>query len=214
MTDKVERKIPENKKEALKEEYATWDDEPKRYKVRKGAKFNYDFIQVASRLVAAGFSEDDVGYALGVKAGTIKTWKARYPQFKTACSEGKRMAKRHLVAQGLRAAAGYDYETQKIKKVYNSDGELVKTEELTFHNHQPPNHNLIMWMLCNIDRQLGDDEFKSKHTMEIKHDKSVSVQVGGSEAQRILDFAGNLLEDKPKYVENKEVEKAASSEDE
>jgi hypothetical protein len=214
MKSQVTKKVPENEEEALKDEYAKWDDEPKRFKIRKGAKFNYDFVQVASRLMAAGFSEADLGYALDVTPNTIKTWKARYPQFKKACGEGKRMAKRHLVAQGLRAAAGYEYETSKTKEVLDSDGKLVKTEIMTFKNHQPPNHNLIMWMLCNIDRQLGDDEFKSKHTMEINHNKSVDVQIGGSESQRILDFAGSLIdEDKPKHVENKEVEKAASNED-
>ncbi|KKK64553.1 hypothetical protein LCGC14_2983020, partial [marine sediment metagenome] len=38
-----------------------------RRKLKKGAKFNYDFVQVASRLVAAGMTEKDIGYVLGVK---------------------------------------------------------------------------------------------------------------------------------------------------
>jgi len=37
-----------------------------RRKLKKGAKFDYEFVQVAARLVAAGLTEADLGYVLGV----------------------------------------------------------------------------------------------------------------------------------------------------
>ncbi|KKK64431.1 hypothetical protein LCGC14_2984290, partial [marine sediment metagenome] len=48
---------------------------PLRRKLQKGAKYNYDFVEMASRMVAAGMTEKDLGFVLGVKPGTIKKWK-------------------------------------------------------------------------------------------------------------------------------------------
>ena len=45
-----------------------------RRKLQKGAKYNYDFVQVASRMVAAGMTEKDIGYWLGVKPTTISQY--------------------------------------------------------------------------------------------------------------------------------------------
>jgi len=92
---------PLNKTEAAKDDYENWDDDVKKYKTRKRIKWNYDFVRVAARLVAAGHSEKDLGYVLGVQPCTIKTWKARYPQFKAACGNGKRIATNYLVSNGL-----------------------------------------------------------------------------------------------------------------
>jgi len=84
-----------------------------RRKLQKGAKYNYDFVQVASRMVAAGMTEKEIGYWLGVKPTTISKWKQRYEEFKLATdskSSAKKIAVSHLVANGLRSAMGYDYE--------------------------------------------------------------------------------------------------------
>jgi hypothetical protein len=179
--------------------------------LRPEAEFNFDFVQLVSRLVAAGFTQKELAYALGVKKGDITKWKKVYPQFNKACKDGKKMAKRFLVAQGLRAAGGYDYNTTRVKEYLDATGNLVKKDIVTTTHHQPPNHNLLMFMLCNIDRNLGDDEFKSRHMMESDIKKSVNIQIGKPESEKICEFAGGLLEETKEVasevVETKQDEK-------
>ena len=99
-----------------------------RRKLQKGAKYNYDFVQVASRMVAAGMTEKEIGYWLGVKPTTISKWKQRYAEFKLATdskSSAKKIAGAYLVANGLRAAMGFDYEEVDQVLERNKDGEMV-----------------------------------------------------------------------------------------
>jgi hypothetical protein len=86
-------------------------------------KFREDFVPVAARLKAAGFSDDDLAYSFGVTHDTIEKWKKKYPTFKAVCNNGKQMAARYLVAQGLKAAAGYEYEetqTEYMQKMVDN----------------------------------------------------------------------------------------------
>jgi len=216
MAEKLRKpRKPLNKKEEAKKDYAKWNDEPKKYKIRKRAKFNYDYIQVAARLIAAGHTESDIGYVLGVKKSTIASWKQRYPQFKRACDNGKTMAKAYLVSKGLRAACGYDYEEETLEnRVVGHDEEtgeeirdLVCIKKV--HKHQKPDGSLLMFFLTN----MAPDEFS--HTKNIKIDetkKNLNLQLTGEiESDMIRMFAGKLLEaadkaDKKKKVEAKVIE--------
>jgi len=214
MAEKLRKpKTPLNKKEAAKEDYKNWDDGVKKYKVRRRARFNYDYIQVAARLIAAGHTESDIGYVLGVKKSTIASWKQRYPQFKAACDNGKKMARNYLVSKGLRAAGGYDYaeETFELRTVKNEDGE--DTKELVLikkvNKHQKPDGNLLTFFLVNLDPE------NFSHTKNIKIDqtnKTLNLELTGQiESDTIRQFAGKLLEeaekqDKAKKVESKVIE--------
>jgi len=209
-------KEPLNEEEAQKNDYAKWDDEPKRYKLRKRAKFNYDYISVAARLVAAGHTEADVAYVLGVKAPTVASWKKRYPQFKTACENGKKMARNYLVSQGLRAAAGYDYteETYELRSISDkvtgeSAKELILTKKVK--KHQKPDSNLLQFFLTNLD----PDNFS--FTKNIKVDqttKKLNVGIAGQvESDAIRDFAGRLLAEADKVDKSKKIKSKLIKED-
>lgn len=200
---------PLNKTEAKKQDYAKWDDDPKKYKVRKRAKFNYNFIQIAARLIAAGHTESDIGYVLGVKKATVASWKQRYPQFKAACDNGKKMAQAYLVSQGLRAACGYDYEEQTFESRVvdvDKDGEDVK--ELVcikkIQKHQKPDAHLLMFFLTN----MAPKDFS--HTKNIKVDqtnKTLNLELSGQiESDTIRKLSGKLLEAADKLDKKKKVE--------
>lgn len=205
---------PLNKTEAKKEDYAKWDDEPKKYKVRKRAKFNYKFIQIAARLIAAGHTESDIGYVLGVKKSTVASWKQRYPQFKAACDNGKVMARNYLVSKGLRAAGGYDYseETFELRAVEGEvERQLVCIKRV--NKHQKPDGNLLTFFLVNMD----PDTFSfTKHVKIDETKKSPNLELTGQiESKQIKEFAGKLLEaadklDKTKKVESKVIETTQS----
>lgn len=156
-----------------------------------------DFADIASRLVAAGFSEEDLGYIFAVPAWKIKSWKEKFPLFKMACMEGKVVEEKKLVAKGLLAAVGYETKTSKRKITRDENGNVSKDEETIFTNHVPPNHNLLMFILCNISRQLGNKDWQSKNVMEIEN-KSINLQITGEIAsEQIRKLAGRILGESP-----------------
>jgi hypothetical protein len=97
------------------------------------------------------------------------------------------------------AAVGYDYDTSKTRTIKDPEGNVIKVEETKFKSHQAANHNLLMFLLCNLSHQLGDteeDKWQSKQKMEIEQNKNVNIQITGEVAsQQIRKLAGRLLGD-------------------
>ena len=164
-----------------------------RRKIKKGAKYNYDFVQVASRLVAAGMTEKDLGFVLGVKPTTIKKWKQRYEEFSLACTDGKEIAKQNLVANGLRTAMGYDYEEIDRVLERNADGELVVKKETRKLKHRPVDKDLLIFFLINMDR--GEGNWKNTKSIEVEQKrKNVNINLTGEiEASTIRELAGAAI---------------------
>jgi hypothetical protein len=175
-------------------------------KIRKGAKYSMEFVQVAARLVAAGMTEKEVGFVLGVKPATIKQWKRRYEEFKKATdnkSSAKQIAVAHLVASGLQAAMGYDYEDvdQTMKRVKNPDWEpdeedseeyiFVVEKETRKTKHRPPDKDLLQFFLLNLT-----DEYRNTKSITIEETKkTLNVNITGVlESSDIRKLAGAAFE--------------------
>jgi len=175
-------------------------------KIHPLSQYKPEYAEMASRLIAAGFTRKSLGYLLGVCSDTIDNWRTKYPEFAAAYTEGKSGQLKRLIAKGLLEAAGYDYETSKTKTIHDAEGNLVKTETTTFKNKQPANHNLLMFILCNIDRQLGSDDWRSKHTLEVDN-KTLNVTIDGKIVnEQIERLAGRIFSDSPnKVIESHEV---------
>ncbi len=175
-----------------------------RRKLQKGAKYNYDFVQVASRMVAAGMTEKEVGYWLGVKPTTISKWKQRYEEFKLATdskSSAKKIAAAHMVANGLRSATGYDYEEvdQVFKMIDNPDYDPAKEnckepkliqvleKETRKLRHRPVDKDLLMFFLLNLS-----NEYHNVKSIQIEQTKKqISVNITGHlESSDIRKLAG------------------------
>ena len=168
--------------------------------------------KLAARLIAAGHTESDIGYVLGVKGSTVASWKQRYPQFKAACDNGKVMARNYLVSKGLKAAGGYDYSEETFE-LRNVEGEEEKQLVLIkkVNKHQKPDGNLLTFFLVNMDSE------NFSFTKNIKVDqttKTTSLELTGQiESDQIRDFAGKLLaaadkQDKVKKVESEVIDAA------
>ena len=194
-----------------------------RRKLQKGAKYNYDFVQVASRMVAAGMTEKEIGYWLGVKPTTISKWKQRYEEFALATnsqSSAKKIATAHLVANGLRSAMGYDFEEvdQVFEMVENPkyDEFDAKCKEPKFIQglkketrklkHRPPDKDLLMFFLLNLS-----DEYKNVKSVTIEQTrKQVNVNITGTlESSDIRKLAGaafktaDIIDKRTKVIESK-----------
>lgn len=159
-------------------------------KLKKGAKYNYDFVQIASRMVAAGMTEKDIGYVLGVKPTTIAKWKQRYAEFKSATdsnSSAKEIAKSYLVANGLRAAMGFDFEEVDQVLELNSDGEMIVKKETRKLRHRPVDKDLLMFFLLNISNEYHN--VKSIQIEQTKKNLNVSI-TGNLESSDIRKLAG------------------------
>lgn len=171
-------------------------------KLRKGAKYDMAFVQIASRLVASGMTVKDVGYALGVKPATVKQWKQRYSEFKAATdnkSSAKGIATAHLVSSGLHSAMGYDYEEidqvliRKENPDYDSDDKdseefiLTVIKETRKTKHRPPDKDLLQFFLLNLT-----DEYHNTKTVTINETKKqLNVNITGHlESGDIRKLAG------------------------
>ncbi len=181
-----------------------------RRKLKKGAKFDYEFVMIAARLVAAGLTESDLGYVLGVKPTTINKWKQRYEEFRLATASGssaKEVAKSHLIATGIRAAMGYDYEEMDIVEErtinpdYNPDDPdspetiMIEKKRTTKCRHRQPDKDLLLFFLINMGRQTGDNDWKNVKSIEVEQKKTVTniSLTGHIESDAIRKLAGAAL---------------------
>ena len=169
---------------------------PIRRKLQKGAKYNYDFVQIASRMVAAGMTEKEIGYWLGVKPGTIKKWKQRYEEFKLATdskSSAKKIAGAYLVANGLRAATGYDFEEVDQVLTKNEEGEMVVIKETRKLKHKAVDKDLLIFFLINMARGSGEwSNVKSIEVTEKRQNLNINL-TGQIESDTIRKLAGAAI---------------------
>jgi len=171
-------------------------------------KYKPEYCEIVSRLSACGYTQADVAWILGVSPSTIKAWRDAHEEFKIALTEGKRELKKRLVAEAVKQAIGFDFSERntKRKKIKDAKGELLKEEELSsvYDKSVPPDGRMLTFLLCNLDRQLGDNEWQSVRQIEVKKDERVHVQIDGKIASdHIEKLAGKLLD--RKYVESREV---------
>jgi hypothetical protein len=165
----------------------------------KKVEFSPRFLDMATRMVAAGFTEENLAYVIGVTKAKIKQWKRHNPLFKQACEQGKQTALNYLVASGLRAATGYTTVERniKVRKKWVVDAEgnekLVEfpAEVSEFHKHHEPNSSLLMFMLCNMSRQMKEEiPWASAHKIEIDENKNINIKLSRATEQQISRLAG------------------------
>jgi hypothetical protein len=171
--------------------------DPVMRKLSAKARFRYDYIPIAARLKAAGLSDAALAYVLEVKPNTISSWKERYPDFKAACDNGKELAVQHLVAKGIMAAGGYDFEEETETYRINDEGAEVLASRKVRKKHQKSDPHLLVFMLSNLSK----GEWRSMKNVEINEKKmNLNVSVSGEiEADAIRRLAGRLT----KKVESK-----------
>jgi hypothetical protein len=189
-----------------------------RRKLKKGAKFDYEFVKIAARLVSAGLTESDLGYVLGVKPTTINKWKQRYEEFRLATASGssaKDIAKSHMIATGIRSAMGYDYEeidivTERITNMgydpNDPDSEeflMVEKKRTTKLRHRPPDKDLLLFFLINMDR--GQGNWKNVKSIEIEQKKTITNvnltgEIESSDIRRLAGAAAKIADDQDRIV--------------
>ena len=166
-------------------------------------QYRTEYDDIASRLIAVGFSEMDLSHTFGVPASAIKGWKRSFPSFKKACNDGKRGQLKRVVASGLREACGYDWMSTKTKTEYDANGNVIKIEKQDIPMHQAGNATLATFMMCNLSNQLklNDDEaFKSKQKVEVENKNlnfTITAELIGDQIDRL---AGKLLNGDTKQI--------------
>jgi len=203
--------MKQNIAEKTKAEYdkSQYGSRNRKNKLKKGAKFDFKFVEPIATLTALGFTEKEIGVVFGVTGYAVKKWKQRYPDLKNAVAKMRSVAASHLVAQMVRAATGYDYEEEDIIYKTIVDEKTGKPTEIQTGRKikkrvQPGNPQLAIFLTTN----LLPEQFKNKFEIK-KHEERVNVNLAltGEEIKR---FAGKLIEiaDEPKrkYIENEVVD--------
>jgi hypothetical protein len=183
---------------------------PESKRNRPVKQFRSTFIGIAARLAAAGFSQEYIAIACGVAERTILEWKNKYPAFRNACDEGKLHAERQLVARGLRAAGGYNIRSRKIKIHKTADGDTETTTEIST-KHFPPDAQLLVFFLVNMNRKRGQDDWVQPKTIEV-NSKTLNLNNLPANASKALDALAAAFQEEEdqhrKAVESHECENA------
>lgn len=155
-------------------------------KTRRRLSYNPQFIKMVSRLVAAGHDAADIAFLIGVKKATIEQWKHRYPVFRKAWDEGKKIAGSYLIATGLKLCEGYEIEEETLKLAWNKiEEKWENSEKKIVKKYVQPNAALIQFFLS----KLCPDVFGKSEDVEQLPRKQIT-----STANDINKLAGKLTE--------------------
>lgn len=180
-------------------DYNIPEPKPGRPKVEPGywkTLYKPEYDEIASRLSAVGFNGEDIAYSLGVPYQAFVNWKTHFPAFKEAVTDGRRDQLKRMAAKAMLEAVGYDYKTTKTETTFDAEGNIEKTKQVVFTNHQSPQPNMLIFLLCNLSSQLGlenEAAWKSRQKMEIES-KSINLTISGElVSAQIAKLAGKLL---------------------
>lgn len=159
-------------------------------------RFSKLYVGQAARLAASGFSNADLCYVFGIDKFKLIEWRKKHPELDRAIKEGKHYELKRLLAKCYLAAEGYRYKTRKRTVTKNADGSVKQVKEEEFENFQTPDNTMLVFLICNLTRQLGledDQAWLSKQKLEIES-KNLTVSVTADQiTQQIERLAGNLL---------------------
>jgi len=159
-------------------------------------RFSKAYIGQAARLAAAGFSNADLCYTWGIDKFDLLEWRKRHPELDRAIKEGKKYELQRLLAKCYLAAEGYKYKTRKRTATKNADGSIKQVKEEEFENFQTPDNTMLVFLICNLTRQLGledDETWLSKQRLEIES-RNLNVSITSEDiTNQIAKLAGNLL---------------------
>ena len=185
---------------------------------RKRLSYDPRFINLVARLVAAGHEASDIAFFIGVKNGTIAQWKQRYPAFRKAFDQGKKVAGSHLIERGLKQCEGYEVQETTIKYVKPFDcdghpiegGEWIESEKKVVTKNVAPNASLLQFFLAKLVPNIFGEEAKPA---ELKRTTHVSEVADGIQklAGKLTEMAGGLHE--PVEAEFEEVDDTEETED-
>lgn len=173
---------------------SSWRSKPRKNKIRKGAAFDAKTPRIVARLLATGFTYEDVGFILGVSQYTIQSWQQRYPIFKKEIEKAREAVKSITLAQMLKAAWGYDFVEKTITK--DSKGNVTREKEVT--KHQPANADLLKFIIIN-----KTDDYKDVRRIDVTSKNANLSFAGELEEDAINELVGSLI----KKIESKEVKK-------
>lgn len=159
-------------------------------------RFSKAYVGQAARLAASGFSNADLCYVFGIDKFKLIEWRKKHPELDRAIKEGKHYELKRLLAKCYLAAEGYRYKTRKRTVTKNADGSVKAIKEEEFENVQAPDNTMMIFLVCNLVRQLkleDDEAWLSKQKLEIES-KNLTVSVTADQiTQQIERLAGNLL---------------------
>ena len=166
-------------------------------------RFSKVYVGQAARLAAAGFSNADLCYAFGVDKFKLIEWRKQHPELDRAIKEGKKHELKRLLAKCYLAAEGYRYKTRKKTVTKSADGSVKSVKEEEFENFQTPDNTMMVFLICNLTRQLGLDDadaWLSKQKLEIES-RNLTVSVSSDDiTNQIAKLAGNLLTDQSETI--------------
>ena len=187
-----------------------WNQKKRKNIVHADSKWDARLVEMATRLITAGFTYADLGTILGVEGTTVGNWIDKYPDFREASKKGHDAANAITLGQMLRCAWGYEYEETTTKKcvTLDADGEEIPAAEnkvvITTHlKHQPPNAELLKFIALNRMK----DEFTDIKRLEINENRKIEI-TGLDEEKRLDEFISNFIEhlNKTKQIDCKVID--------
>ncbi len=104
-------------------------------------KYNENIRDRILELAEQGATDEQIGKDIGVSHHTIKTWKGKHPEFRTALKEAKDVPDELVEVTLFQRACGYTCEEVKV---FHYQGEVItKTVE---KHYAPDPTSMIFWL--------------------------------------------------------------------
>lgn len=105
------------------------------------------------KLAEQGYTDEQISQQTGISLGTLKTWKAKYPDFLAALNERKNIADEMVVQSLFKRATGYSHPAVKILL----NGKTGQVVEHPYIEHYPPDTVAAIFWLKNRRPDLWRD---------------------------------------------------------
>ena len=152
--------------------------------------FNTEYIQIAEKLAASGAAQIDLAYIFGVSSNTLRQWKKDHLEFATAINRGAQFSLAHLIAKGIQKASCYSYEEVRTKTITDAEGNPTgKAEKTVTTKHQPADGALLMFLVENLDRKLGGNNWMRRTVTEVNGNVTHHV-INGKDIATQIDRLG------------------------
>lgn len=116
-----------------------------------------EYIERAREMCLGGATNADLATEFGVGTSTIKSWQAKFPEFRDVMVAAKDVADTRVERSLYERATGYTYDAVKI--FCGKDGQVT---EVPYKEHVPPDTTAQIFWLKN--RKPGD--WRDKHEFE------------------------------------------------
>lgn len=164
-------------------------------------KYRRTWVKKAKELASKGYTDADIGRALGISPSSVYNYKKQHPEFAEAIKEGGREANHAVESALYRRALGYEFEEVTTEVHENDKGKKRKHIKKTVKHIAPEVRAAELWL-------MNKDPENWRKLKQVEHSGKVNGQVTiGAPVLNFLDMTPKDELTLEKFLEKEKQEK-------